>query len=95
MQLKADIQYVKGVGPARAEAFHKLSVDTAGALLRYYPRAYEDWSQIVPIREMPENTPCCIRATVCHTPEKIRVPGGLLLFKTSVTDGEGDRKSVV
>ena len=89
MQLKADIQYVKGVGPARAEAFHKLSVDTAGALLRYYPRAYEDWSQIVPIREMPENTPCCIRATVCHTPEKIRVPGGLLLFKTSVTDGEG------
>lgn len=89
MQLKADIQYVKGVGPARAEAFHKLSVDSAGALLRYYPRAYEDWSQIVPIREMPENTPCCIRATVCHTPEKIRVPGGLLLFKTSVTDGEG------
>lgn len=89
MKLKAEIQYVKGVGPTRAEAFRKLSVDTAGALLRYYPRAYEDWSKITPIREMPENEPCCIRAAVCHTPSKVRIPGGLLLFKTSVTDGEG------
>lgn len=89
MNLKADIQYVKGVGPARAEAFRKLSVGTVGALLRYYPRAYEDWSQIIPIRDLPENESCCIRATVCHTPAKIRVPGGMLLFKTSVTDGEG------
>lgn len=89
MKLRSEIQYVKGVGPARAEAFQKLSVDTVGALLRYYPRAYEDWSRITPIREMPENEPCCIRATVCHTPTKIRIPGGLLLFKTAVTDGEG------
>lgn len=89
MKLRSEIQYVKGVGPARAEAFQKLSVDTVGALLRYYPRAYEDWSHITPIREMPENEPCCIRATVCHTPTKIRIPGGLLLFKTSVTDGAG------
>ena len=89
MKLRSEIQYVKGVGPARAEAFQKLSVDTVGALLRYYPRAYEDWSHITPIREMPENEPCCIRATVCHTPTKIRIPGGLLLFKTAVTDGEG------
>ena len=51
MKLQDEIQYVKGVGPARAKAFLKLSVPTAGALLRYYPRAYEDWSQIVPIAE--------------------------------------------
>ncbi len=89
MNLKADIKYVKGVGPTRAEAFYKLSVPSVGALLRYYPRAYEDWSQVVPIREMPENELCCIRATVCHAPQKIRVPGGMLLFKTSVTDGAG------
>lgn len=89
MQLKSDIKYVKGVGPTRAEAFYKLSVPSVGALLRYYPRAYEDWSQIVPIQGMPENELCCIRATVCHAPQKIRIPGGMLLFKTSVTDGAG------
>lgn len=43
----------------------------------------------MPIQEMPENEMCCIRATVCHTPQKIRIPGGMLLFKTTVTDGAG------
>jgi len=89
MQLKSDIQYVKGVGPTRAEAFYKLSVASVGALLRYYPRAYEDWSQIVPIHGLQAGVPACIRATVCHTPSKIRIPGGTLLFKTTVTDGAG------
>lgn len=89
MQLKSDIKYVKGVGPTRAEAFYKLSVQSVGALLRYYPRAYEDWSQIVPIHELQAGVNACIRATVCHTPTKIRIPGGTLLFKTTVTDGAG------
>ena len=35
-----EIQYVKGVGPARAELLNKLDVKTAGDLLEYYPR---DW----------------------------------------------------
>lgn len=89
MQLKSDIKYVKGVGPTRAEAFYKLSVPSVGALLRYYPRAYEDWSQIVPIRDLQAGVQSCIRATVCHTPTKIRIPGGTLLCKTTVTDGAG------
>ena len=89
MQLKSDIQYVKGVGPTRAEAFYKLSVPSVGALLRYYPRAYEDWSQITPIRNLQAGVQSCIRATVCHTPTKIRIPGGTMLFKTTVTDGAG------
>lgn len=89
MQLKSDIKFVKGVGPTRAEAFYKLSVPSVGALLRYYPRAYEDWSQIVPIRDLQAGVQSCIRATVCHTPTKIRIPGGTLLCKTTVTDGAG------
>lgn len=89
MQLNAPIQYVKGVGPARAEAFLKLSVPTVGALLRYYPRAYEDWSRIVAIRDLPENEYACVRAVVCHRVDHVRVPGGLQLYKTTVTDGAG------
>ncbi len=34
------VQYLKGVGPARAEIFEKLGVQTVGDLLEYYPR---DW----------------------------------------------------
>ena len=35
------LQSLKGVGAKRAQLFEKLGVDSVGALLRYYPRAYE------------------------------------------------------
>ncbi len=38
--LSMPVQYLKGVGPARAEAFARLGVRTVGDLLEYYPR---DW----------------------------------------------------
>lgn len=89
MNFSTDIKYLKGVGSVRAEAFQKLSVGTVGALLRCYPRTYEDWSEVYPIREAPFDTNVCIKGIVCDTPTKIRIPGGTLLFKTSVTDGNG------
>jgi ATP-dependent DNA helicase RecG len=38
--LTTPVQYLKGVGPARAAVFEKLGVRTAGDLLEYFPR---DW----------------------------------------------------
>ena len=52
MNFSTDIKYLKGVGTVRAESFHKLSVDTVGALLRYYPRTYEDWSKVCTIEKL-------------------------------------------
>ena len=56
-----DIMTIKGVGAKRAELFRKLGVPSAGALLRFYPRAYEDWSKIVPIAAAPLGGICTIR----------------------------------
>jgi ATP-dependent DNA helicase RecG len=39
-ELSTAVRYLKGVGPARAEAFAKLGVQTVEDLLEYYPR---DW----------------------------------------------------
>lgn len=89
MNFSTDIKFLKGVGSVRAEAFYRLGVNTVGALLRYYPRTYEDWSDVCGIREAPFNENCCIKATVCDTPSKIRIPGGRLIAKTTVTDGAG------
>ena len=89
MNFSTDIKYLKGVGSARAEAFQRLSVGTVGALLRFYPRAYEDWSAVYPIREAPFDTNICVKGIVCDTPSKIRIPGGTTLYKTSITDGQG------
>ncbi len=89
MNFSTDIKFLKGVGAVRAEAFYGASVRTVGALLRYYPRTYEDWSKVYPIREAPYGETCCVKAIVCERPKKIRISGGKLLFKTTVTDGAG------
>ena len=46
-----DIQYLKGVGEKRAVVLKSKGIDTVGALLRFYPRAYLDWTNITPISE--------------------------------------------
>ena len=46
VDLKQNIQYVKGVGPNRAKLFNILGIYTIEDLISYYPRAYQDRSQI-------------------------------------------------
>ncbi len=41
IDLSMPVQYVKGVGPARAKIFDQLGVQTVGDLLEYFPR---DWN---------------------------------------------------
>jgi len=41
LELSMPVQYLKGVGPARARAFAQLGVHTVGDLLEYFPR---DWN---------------------------------------------------
>ena len=89
MNFQDGLQYIKGVGPARAEAFSKLSVSTVGALLRYYPRAYEDWSQIKSIRSLEMGEVACVKAVVTYAPQQVRTGKSLLLFKTTVADDSG------
>ena len=51
--LDTPIEYLKGVGPKRAELFRKeLQIDTFGDLLQYYPFRYVDRSRIFNIREI-------------------------------------------
>lgn len=50
-ELKTDILRLKGVGPATAKDLHALSISNIGELLLFFPRAYEDRSSPVPLRE--------------------------------------------
>ena len=50
--LDTPVTYLKGVGPARAEALRKLGVLTAGDLLFHIPHRYEDASTIAPISSL-------------------------------------------
>lgn len=85
-----EIQTLTGVGEKRAKLFHKLGVFSVGALLRFYPRTYEDWSQPLTIEQAPFGVPCAIRAVVLHKPIETRIRKGMILYKTYVTDGMRD-----
>lgn len=64
MELFDSVQYLKGVGPARAKLLAKLGIETIYDLLTYYPRSYEDRSQLCPICEMEVGKPACFSAMV-------------------------------
>ncbi len=48
------VQYVKGVGPARAETFARLGVKTVGDLLEYFPR---DWNFLPELKKINQIQP--------------------------------------
>ncbi len=50
--LSMPVQFLKGVGPARAEAFALLGVNTVGDLLEYYPRDWNFMPEPVGIKEL-------------------------------------------
>ena len=52
LRLDTPVTYLKGVGPARAEALRRLGVLTAGDLLYHIPHRYEDASTIAPIASL-------------------------------------------
>ena len=85
------LRLYKGVGEKRAELFEKLGVDSSDALLRYYPREYEDWSNCVSVDEAKANSEevCCIRATVSSQVSSVRLRGNLTLYSARAVDDEG------
>ena len=46
------VQYLTGVGPARARLYEKLGLSTLEQLVRHYPRTYLDARRFVKIREL-------------------------------------------
>jgi len=48
-QLDTPIQFLKGVGPRRAEAFGRMGIATARDLLYHVPRRYDDASEVQPV----------------------------------------------
>lgn len=59
--LSMPVQYLKGVGPARAEAFAQLGVHTVDDLLEYYPRDWNFAPEPVKINQMqPKRTAAVI-----------------------------------
>lgn len=84
-----DIRFLKGVGEKRAELLRKKGIDTVGALLRFYPRAYLDWQNITPISECHEGENVCVRAEITSPVKTANIRRGMTLYKFAAADDSG------
>ena len=66
-----DIKFVKGIGEKRAQLFKKrLGLFTLQDLISHYPRAYEDWTNLIRIDEIPFNENICVKAKISSEIQK-------------------------
>ena len=85
--LNTPIQYIKGVGPKRAEALNKASIQTVNDLLHYYPRRYLDRSTVKSIKDIQINDEVTIIGNVEVCGERRTRKGKL--FQAVLSDGTG------
>lgn len=87
--LERSIQYLKGVGPKKAENYEKLGIHTLEDLLTYFPRGYEDRTTIQSIEELQVGEMGNFLAMVASPVRTNRIPGGRVIGRVRLTDDTG------
>jgi len=87
VDLSTPVQYLKGVGPARAKILEKIGIETVEDLLYYFPRRHLDRTTITPIRSLVSDTTATVigRIEVCGE----RQTRNRKLFQAVISDGTG------
>ncbi len=88
MRLDTPINFLKGVGPARAESLRKLGIITAGDLLWHVPRRYEDASTVRHISSLEPGMDATVIGRVISK-GVIPTRKGLRIFQAVVRDDSG------
>nr|WP_326832820.1 ATP-dependent DNA helicase RecG [Pectinatus frisingensis] len=71
MDLKQNIQYLKGIGPQKSKALKKIGIENIYDLLTYYPKRYSDQSELTPISMVNAGTLVNITGRLLNIQEKV------------------------
>ena len=85
-----NIQYIKGVGPARAEKLAKMNIYTVKELIEHFPRSYEDRTVIKKISEFVDQENVLFIARIVGKLNTQYVRKNLTISKVIVTDDSED-----
>ncbi|WP_042271789.1 ATP-dependent DNA helicase RecG [[Clostridium] dakarense] len=93
IDLRKDVQYVKGIGPKRAEKLNKLGIFTLKDLVYYFPRQFEDRNNLKKIIQLENEEKATIKVIIVgistSSPRK-----GMNITKVDVRDETGYAKLV-
>lgn len=88
MELHENIQFLKGVGPAKARTLSVLGITTGWDLLTHYPRRYEDRTKISPIAGLTDGEFQTVLGQVVKIGESLP-RRGMYILKVWINDGSG------
>lgn len=87
--LNADITVLQGVGPKNFESLKNLGMQTLGDMLYYFPRRYEDYSQLKPIKDLFYGEVVTVLGTVQSLHTRPIRGGKSTLTEVIISDGTG------
>ena len=87
MKPETSIQFLKGIGEARAKAFSRLGISTIRDLLFHFPRTLEDRSEIKTISELMDGETVCVRGQLAGDIRTYRPRGRKSVTQAKISDG--------
>lgn len=93
LDLYKDVQYVKGIGPKKADKLNKLGIFTLKDLLYYFPRQFEDRNNLKKIAQLEDGEKVTIKAVISSI-NTFSPKEGMTLTKIDVKDETGSAKLV-
>ena len=76
--MQKELRYIKGVGPARERMLRRLGLTTVEEILFYFPRKYEDRTELVNVGDLQEKVPSLVLVRCAAVRKR-------LSFKTKTT----------
>jgi ATP-dependent DNA helicase RecG len=92
MDLHAPVQYVKGIGPQRAEALAKVGVRTAEDLLLHLPMRYEDRRSFARVADLRPGMRVSVSGGIAAA--GLRRARRLTIYEVRLDDGSGQLKAI-
>lgn len=88
LNTESNIKFIKGVGEKRAEMFYNLGIFDVDALIHFFPRKYEDWTNTKSVSQVNSGDNITIKATMITPVKEHRIRRGMTLYKCRFSDGE-------
>ncbi|MCR5175757.1 MAG: ATP-dependent DNA helicase RecG [Anaerovibrio sp.] len=89
MELDKDIQFLKGIGPKKAQLLKKLGICRIYDLLTHFPRAYEDQSSVTAIADLVPGEKATIAGVITALQERHAARRRMSILTAMVSDGTG------
>jgi len=87
--LNAPLTVLQGVGPRHAQTLAELGMQTLGDMLYYFPRRYEDYSQLKPIKSLWYGEQITVIGTIQSVHTRPIRGGSSTIIEAILSDGTG------